>query len=522
MILYAGLMAGCDKSGKAPETAKTESTAETRPETTTQTKASPGIEWFKGSVDDAFAKAKSEHKPLFVYWGAVWCPPCEEVKNTVFKSEQFIALTKLFIPVYIDGDSERAQAIGERFGVKGYPTMIVFNPAGKEITRIPGGIDISKYNSILQLSLNRLRPTSELVHLALTKPETLQPPDFTQLAYYSWDQDNDALPGDQPDTFFKDLSDAAAPHDKVAAARLYMEYLVQEARKLKKNPKERVDGAYDALVKIFASNQLVLACWDSLSYWPEITNLVSDADRKMELEKLWQARMMTLRHDPSIVPAEQLAAWLPLLHFHFEDSSKPLSRELDTELEMDISEVNRSTDNPFARQAVVDQIAYIYQKAKKTDEAKTVLLAELDKAAAPWYFMSDLGSLAEDAKQPAEAIKWYRDAYDTAKGPATRFQWGAAYVRSLIRLDPAKHQLILDTAVHLFDEFPGPDDVFTGRNFRVLRSLSKKLDAWKTDSTSTELAKRFTARINELCGSEAEGTQARKNCESLESGGKTS
>jgi hypothetical protein len=32
----------------------------------------PGIAWFDGDVDAAFAAAKSAPKPLFLYWGAEW------------------------------------------------------------------------------------------------------------------------------------------------------------------------------------------------------------------------------------------------------------------------------------------------------------------------------------------------------------------------------------------------------------------------------------------------------------------
>ena len=119
----------------------------------------PGIDWFDGNVEAAFAEAKSKNRPLFLYWGAVWCPPCVEIRQTVFKSPQFQAQTKLFVPVYLDGDTEQAQDWGEQFGTKVYPTMIVFNPAGEEITRIPGGIDIDRYNAVLQRSLNAMRPT---------------------------------------------------------------------------------------------------------------------------------------------------------------------------------------------------------------------------------------------------------------------------------------------------------------------------------------------------------------------------
>src|SRR5258706_6605756 len=43
-----------------------------------------GIAWRKDDVDAAFVAAKTDHKPLFLYLGAVWGPPCNQVKATLF------------------------------------------------------------------------------------------------------------------------------------------------------------------------------------------------------------------------------------------------------------------------------------------------------------------------------------------------------------------------------------------------------------------------------------------------------
>ena len=79
----------------------------------------PGIAWQQGDVDAAFALAKRTGKPLLLYWGAVWCPSCNQVKSTVFSQQAFKTRSSLFVPVYLDGDTESAQKLGERFKVHG-------------------------------------------------------------------------------------------------------------------------------------------------------------------------------------------------------------------------------------------------------------------------------------------------------------------------------------------------------------------------------------------------------------------
>ena len=77
-------------------------------------------------VDKAFALAKQSGKPVFLYWGAVWCPPCNQVQATLFSRADFAERSRAFIPVYVDGDKPGAQKVAARFKVAGYPTMILF------------------------------------------------------------------------------------------------------------------------------------------------------------------------------------------------------------------------------------------------------------------------------------------------------------------------------------------------------------------------------------------------------------
>src|SRR3569623_2561824 len=69
----------------------------------------------EAEVDRAFALASQSGKPVFLYWGAVWCPPCNQVKATLFNRPDFIERSRAFVPVYVDGDKPGAQQVAARF-----------------------------------------------------------------------------------------------------------------------------------------------------------------------------------------------------------------------------------------------------------------------------------------------------------------------------------------------------------------------------------------------------------------------
>jgi len=483
-----------------------------------------GIPWFEGSVAEAFNLAAAANKPIFMYWGAVWCPPCQEIKHTVFKSPEFIAQSKLFIPIYLDGDTERAQSVGEEFGVKGYPTMIIFSPQGEEVTRIPGGIDISRYNSILLSSLDTLRPTRMLVQLALNSPDQLLASDFRQLAYYSWGQDFEALPVGTDPILFSQLAERVSNQDPEASARLYLQYLVMlAAGQDEAKTRQKADAA--PLTRILAAPELIIGTWDYLAYYAiEIASVLDlDALALARLQNQWQQAMLDLRHNKRLSTAEQLAGWFPYLGFYFDGDATPatLPTAQITAIQLDAEKANQVTRNAYARQSVVNQISYLLETAGLQDEAKQLLLAELEKSAAPYYFMSNLAALAETAGSIDEALGWRLKAYQSSTGQATRLQWGVSYVRSLIRLAPQRQEEISQTALALMNELSQHQDsgdaivdAFAGRNFRVLRRLNKDLHAWQT-AAGIDLLGNFDARLHTLCSRQGTGSTQMSNCQSL-------
>ncbi|MFT7219605.1 MAG: thioredoxin-related protein [Candidatus Azotimanducaceae bacterium] len=481
------------------------------------------IHWFDGTLEEAFKKSGKEGKPIFLYWGAIWCPPCQEIKHTVFKSSAFIELSELFVPVYLDGDTDRAQIWGEQFDVKGYPTMIVFSPKGEELTRIPGGIDVERYNSVLALALNEMRSTATLVSLARDEPTALKENDYQQLAYYSWWQDSVAMPeGVDQAALFLALSESAPAGP--LSARFFMSYLSVLTQSALTEPAlalhERTTlGVTDlaALETILSSDELSLACWDTLAYAAaDILPLVS-ADRRDALRSKWLDQIFGLRHHASLSRAEQLAGWYPVLEGRLSDGQfeglTPLSKADKQMLinELRVAEI-ATTDN-YERQSVIYQVSSLYRSAGLISEARSLMLAELDRSKSPYYFMSSLSSLAEEQGDIEGALSWRRKAYERAEGEATRFQWGVSYVQTLIRLSPQSVEMINELSRKVIAGVSSPHALLAGRNFRRLEALSRAMWTWDPGSDTQEDS--YMVTIQNICAGHPEDSLQARQCASL-------
>jgi len=498
-------LAACQESA-APEQAAVDTQAPAAQEPTPAPaeqaggKTAPtGIPWFDGSVEEAFALARAEDRPLFLYWGAVWCPPCVEIRNTVFKSPQFIAQTRLFIPVYLDGDTERAQTWGDTFETRVYPTMIVFNPAGEEVTRLNAGIDISAYNTVLELSLESMRPMEELVSTGLADPSALGAAELQRLAYYSW-YDGIALPEDAPARLFKALSEAAVDSDPAASARLYLQYLVMLAEEKSTDP-----GALAWLGSILASPALTFATWDYLIMPEQIVPALSGDDQDLPaIKEGWAATLKDSRHDERLSTKNQLYGWRPYLVFLLEDDeekTKSLPEDIAAAIRADVAAADASVAGSHSRQSVINTAANVLRLAGMTEDARALLTAEIDKSKTPYYFMGSLASLEEGEGNDEAALELRREAYEAAEGPATRIRWWASYVEALTRLAPADEATIQAVALYPFDPANGMDDLYAGANFRNLKRAADSLAEWDGNGEQLEA---FNAALKAACADAGE------------------
>lgn len=87
-------------------------------------------------------KAKSEGKPLLAeFTGSDWCPPCKMLKKEVLDNSTFkeyaaenLVLVMLDFPRQKEQSAElkaQNEGLAKKYGVQGFPTLILFSPDGK-------------------------------------------------------------------------------------------------------------------------------------------------------------------------------------------------------------------------------------------------------------------------------------------------------------------------------------------------------------------------------------------------------
>jgi protein disulfide-isomerase len=99
----------------------------------------------------ALQMAKSQHKQLLLdFTGSDWCGPCIELRKQVFSRPEFRAYAdKNLILMEVDYPQRKKQSaelkkqnekLSKQYGIdeKGFPTVVLLDPAGKKIRELTG------------------------------------------------------------------------------------------------------------------------------------------------------------------------------------------------------------------------------------------------------------------------------------------------------------------------------------------------------------------------------------------------
>lgn len=532
-LAFLLLVAACSKAPQPAPTAIADPKA-----TAQQTAASPpanaaaadataietGIAWQKGDVDAAFAKARAENKPVFLYWGAVWCPPCNQVKATIFNRQDFVDRSRFFVPVYLDGDSRSAQRQGARFKVGGYPTMILFKPDGTEITRLPGEVDADQYMRVLAMGMNGARPVKATIKAALAArgsngASSLTPDDWRMLAYYSWDTNEEQLVPrkDVPATLSK-LALACPADQSATATRLALKAI--HASATVKGAKPADDrAARERLMKVLADASIARENFDLMTdSADDVVGHVTlpHSKERAALSEAWDRALQRFVADGSLSATDRLLAVGTRIELAKLDApSGALPDALVSSVREQVARGDKETTDPYAREVVINVASQALADAGLYDESNALLTVELARSRTPYYFMLGLAANAKKRGDKAGAVDWTEKAYVAAEGPATRLQWGVGYVNAMIDLTPDDAARIERAATQVIVELEATPDTFYDRNRRALERMARKLVAWNKGNRHQDSLRRIKTQLSTVCAQLPAGDPARATCDGV-------
>ena len=468
-----------------------------------------GIQWFEGSVDQAFKTAPEQEKPVFLYWGAAWCPPCNQLKASLFKDPGFISKTRLFIPVYLDGDTEQAQAQGEKFNVLGYPTLIVFDSRGREITRIPGGMDLARYTDILDLALNDIQPVKQLVDKIME--QNYQPGDkeLQLLAFYSWQQDAGQATADLDKLMlYRKLSELTPEHMAEENSRFNAQYLLELAKLEEPLGIEASLEGMKRLARILDNpvntrSNLEFVVYDGKDVITRLTENSLSA-RKHMTDKM-AASLDRLADSGNLGPTERL-----LLHRGtvetFKLREQPLPTSLKHQIQADIADALSAANDDYQWISLTSDGYSLLHESGQDKAAKELLTQALERDSNAHYWMLILAGMAKDEERKADAVNLYRQAYEMSQGLATRLQWSSYYMDGLTRLQPQEIKQIEQLSNEIVLALQQQKAPFHGRNIRAVNRINKSLTEWAETDEQKKLAEHFRSTVSSLCLSKEGGT----------------
>jgi thioredoxin-related protein len=485
-----------------------------------------GIAWVEGDVDGAFAQARSSNKPILLYWGAGWCPPCQQLKTTVFNRPDFIARTRLFVPVHLDGDEEGAQKWGDTFHVTGYPTLVVLAPDGHERMRIAGSMDLAQYATVLDVALADIQPVNELLAAAL-RGQALDDGQCRRLALNGWSVDEDLVDADY-------LPRAAQLR---AASRLCPAKLVDERARLAviatwyqsqaevaaidkgARPSATLVADLNAVHAVLKAGKRALGVGDALLYYrqPFFRTLKGAADAEAWARDFVHV-MDAMAGDPGFALADQLLAIRAKIYaLQGINGSVPegTARAALARLESALAGENQA----YARSTILNSGIHIYKLLGQGERAYAVVQAEMTHSPAGYYSKQDLADIAESLGRKQDALRWYAASFDDARGPATRFQWGQVYAEALLRLDAADAARIGTVTAQVLAELDGPNRIYRRARVR-LAHLDRELRDWNAASHGAHagVLAQLHERMQQVCVKIPGSEPARGSCDAFLAG----
>jgi protein disulfide-isomerase len=508
MIAISAAMTACGPdAASTPRAEATSTAAET--DLSAVHADSPGIAWFNGDVNAAFATAKSSGKPVLLYWGAQWCPPCKQLKSAVFNRPDFIEKSKLFVAVYLDGDLPDAQKFGDEFRVTGYPTVVVLKSDRTEITRIAGNMDLSLYAGVLDNALGDVRPVKDVIDIAVKGEGPLAADDCRRLAYHAFGlEDEGVFPAARLQSAFENAARTCPAELSRERARLHIRAAEQATIRQKDTIAKggKADKSLTVAIvrvnELLADQKLAMANADALRGLRGEFFLAARQTLPQlapTLRQRWMTTADAATANQDFAPADQLAAQLMKI-----TAAKAFA--VDGKVPTDVRSVALATaskmlavqQEAYVRAGVVNSAINIYIALDDWERARDLLSLEATTSNTPHYYIGDLADVEEHLGNTQRSVELLAEAYAQAKGPASRFQWGYQYLEGLLRLTPDDLPTIEKVGLEVIAELDGPNRIHR-RTLSRLNKLDQKLRDWNNSAARAAVTAKLRASVLSAC-----------------------
>ncbi len=442
--------------------------------------------WPFSDLDAALAQARAARTPVFAYWSTGWCPPCAEMRATVFRTPEFRARSEGILLLHIDGDAPLAQTAGDRLGTTVYPTMQLLDGNGDEWLRFPGGLPAGVFCEVLDAALRKRAPISTLA-ARLLDGATLDADDFRLLAFHYWPQDSRTCAGSARLALLEKL-DALVPCVlEREAARIFVWRLLETAARHAASP-----GSIDAQTRESLRTRLLgllhsaQATYATLYYLivglAPVLDLLAPPDqpsRQFVLQGL-HAGLDRILADTGLSATERLIT----LSTHADLARRlAASGELDAltreRVRTTVERVDAQTTWSIERQSVMNMAGHLLKQCDFRSEAEALFRRAVQESAEPTYFMPYLAEMCMEDNRADEALTWWRRAYEQTHGKNSRFALGVRYIATLIRHFPQEAAQIEALTARVLGELGDDPDLTRARNGNALRQLGHALKSWR-------------------------------------------
>lgn len=424
------------------------------------------------TIDAALAVAAQRGTQVLALWTASWCPPCNELQLMVLDSPLFARCVERLVRLRIDGDAPGAQLVGERLGVRSYPTALLLDRQGREKLRLPGGLRPEEFARALDLGLALADTVAALVGRA-QRGDPLSADDCQVLAFHWWQVDDRHAAGADRVPLLRRVH-AACP-DALADARLRLLVQMLVAAAATGATLDHADGLVEELLGALASPAARYSNLYLLIVDVSVLRVLGDPHRAT-VEGALVPAIERLLAQASLAHTERLIALAALLALsrHGNDRGE-VSGTLRERVLRAVERADAESVTVAQRQTALNMAGHLLKAAGFVEQSQALFEREIRRSPHAGYFWPYVARTHFESGRSDEGLAALRQAWQATPMGCARRVRGAAYVAKLSELRPAEGALVEREAMAVLREIAPATDALAGQSRQAVSTLLKAL-----------------------------------------------